>query len=319
MKNLISIIVPLFNEEENIPILLQDVQEVMAAENLAFEIILVDDGSSDGTYKVIKGQAAKDSRINGIRFRRNHGQTAAIMAGIELARGEVCITMDGDLQHDPGQIQEFLAKIKEGYDIVCSYRHKRDDAFLRRFPSRVANYVARKFSGHELKDFGSTFRAYRTSVAREMPIYGEMHRFIPVFAGMLTDRITEIPITLKPRLHGTSNYGLSRTFRVFSDLIVLLFFAGFFNRPSHIFGYISIMLGLPGFAILSWLSINKVFRQVPIMDSGPLFFLGVMLSLVAVQLFTTGIVCEYLVRIYYKKDNRQPYSLADTTFSKSSE
>jgi glycosyltransferase involved in cell wall biosynthesis len=319
MKNLTSIIVPLFNEEENIPALLQAVQEVMTRENLAFEIILVDDGSIDGTYKVIKEEAAKDSRVNGIRFRRNHGQTAAIMAGIEHARGEVCITMDGDLQHDPHQIPEFLTKIKEGYDLVCSYRHKRDDAFLKRFPSKVANYLARKFSGHDLKDFGSTFRAYRTSVAREMPIYGEMHRFIPVFAGMLTDRITEIPITLKPRLHGTSNYGLSRTFRVLSDLVVLLFFAGFFNRPIHIFGYISIILGLPGFTILSWLSVNKVFRQVPIMDSGPLFFLGVMLSLVAVQLFTTGIVCEYLVRIYYKKDNRQPYSLADTTFSKQSE
>ena len=319
MKNLVSIIIPLFNEEKNIPILLKGIQEVMAAGNLAFEIIVVDDGSSDGTYGVIKEQAAKDSRIKGIRFRRNHGQTAAIMAGIEHARGEISITLDGDLQHDPQQIPEFLAKIKSGHDVVCSYRHKRDDAFLRRFPSRVANYLARKFSGLELKDFGSTYRAYKTSVAKEMPIYGEMHRFIPVFAGMLTDRITEIPITLKPRQYGESSYGISRTFRVFSDLLLLLFFAGFFNRPIHIFGYISIILGLPGFTILSWLSVNKVFRQIPIMDFGPLFFMGVMLILVAVQLFTTGIVCEYLIRIYYKKGNRQPYSLAETTFTKSSE
>ena len=180
------------------------------------------------------------------------------MAGIERARGKICITIDGDLQHDPTQIPEFLQKINDGHDLVCSYRHKRDDAFLRRFPSRVANYLARKFSRLNLQDFGSTYRAYRTSVAREMPIYGEMHRFIPVFARMLTDKITEIPITLQPRLHGQSNYGLGRTFRVFSDLIVLLFFADFFNRPIHIFGYISILLGLPGGAILGWLSLNKI-------------------------------------------------------------
>lgn len=319
MKNLISIIVPLYNEEANIPILLQELKEVMTAENLAYEIIFVDDGSNDRTYEVIKEQAGRDSSINGIRFRRNHGQADAIMAGIEYAQGEICITLDGDLQHDPHQIPEFLAKINEGFDLVCSYRYKRNDAFLRRFPSRVANYIAKKFSGHELRDFGSTFRAYRTSVAKEMPIYGEMHRFIPVFAGMLTDRITEIPITVKPRHYGESSYGLSRTFRVFSDLLLLLFFAGFFNRPIHIFGYISLVLGLPGFAVLSWLSLNKIFRQMPIMDSSPLFFLGVMLCLVAVQLFTTGIVCEYLIRIYYKKDNRQPYSLAETTFEKSSD
>lgn len=314
MKNLLSVVVPLFNEEKNVPVLLKELLAVLEAEKLSFEILLIDDGSTDATFSVIRESAARDSRINGIRFRRNHGQTAAIMAGIEHARGEICITMDGDLQHDPRQIPEFLARIRTGFDLVCSYRHQRDDAFLRRFPSRVANYLARKFSGLQLRDFGSTFRAYRTSVAREMPIYGEMHRFIPVFAGMLTDRITELPITIKPRLHGLSNYGLGRTFRVFSDLLLLLFFAGFFNRPIHIFGYISILLGAPGFVILSWLSLGKLFWGIPIMDSGPLFFMGVMLCLVAVQLFTTGIVCEYLIRIYYKKEKRQPYSLAETTF-----
>jgi len=314
MKNLVSIIVPLYNEAENVPVLISKIREVLESEKLSFEIILVDDGSRDKTFETIKQEAAKDSRIMGLRFRRNHGQTVAIKAGIEYARGEICITMDGDMQHDPVHIPEFLKKMAEGYDLVCSYRYQRDDPFLRRFPSKIANYLARKLSKVNVKDFGSTYRAYRTSLAKEMPIYGEMHRFIPVFVGMFTNRMTEIPISLLPRLHGETKYGLGRTFRVLSDLVVLLFFSGFFNRPIHIFGYISIILGLPGLTILLWLSLAKLYGYIAIMDYGPMFIMGVMLCLVAVQMFTTGIVCEYLIRIYYNSDRRKPYSLAETTF-----
>ena len=315
MKNLVSIIVPLYNEEQNVPVLISKIREVLESEKVLFEIILVDDGSRDGTFETIKQEAAKDSRVMGLRFRRNHGQTVAIKAGIEHASGKICITMDGDMQHDPGHIPEFLKKMSDGYDLVCSYRFQRKDAFLRRFPSKVANYLARKFSKVNVKDFGSTYRAYQTSLAKEMPIYGEMHRFIPVFVGMLTDRITEIPISLQPRLYGQSKYGLGRTFRVLSDLVVLLFFSGFFNRPIHIFGYISVILGVPGFIILLWLSLAKLYGYITIMDYGPIFVLGVMLCLVAAQMFTTGIVCEYLIRIYYN-DKRKPYSLAETTFER---
>ena len=311
MENLISVIVPLHNEQENVPILVSRLRKVMDAAQLSFEIILVDDGSKDETFRIIRQEAENDSRIMGLRFRRNHGQTVAIKAGIEHARGDICITMDGDMQHDPAQIPAFLQKMEEGYDLVCSYRFQRDDGFARRFPSKIANFLARKFSKMELRDFGSTYRAYRTDIAREMPIYGEMHRFIPVFVSLLTDRITEIPIELQPRLHGESKYGLGRTFRVISDLLVLLFFAGFFNRPIHIFGYISILLGLPGLSILSWLSVHKLLGNISIMDYGPLFVFGVMLCLVAGQTFTTGIVCEYLIRIYYHHDHK-PYSLAET-------
>ena len=314
MKELVSIVVPLFNEEKNIPILVGRVRETLEAMNLPFEVILIDDGSRDGSFEVIKQQALKDDRIKGIRLRRNCGQAGAITAGINLAQGDICITMDGDMQHDPAQIPEFVAKIIDGYDLVCSYRFKRNDALLRRFPSKVANYIARKFSKLDVRDFGSTYRAYRASVIKEIPVYGEMHRFIPVFVGMLTDRITEIPISLQPRLHGQSNYGLGRTFRVLSDLMVILFFSRFITRPIHIFGYISMVLGLPGFFILVWLSLSKIFGNIAIMDYGPLFVFGVLLCLVSGQLFTSGIVCEYLVRIYYRDENRRPYSVAETTF-----
>ena len=321
MKKDISIIVPLFNEEQNVNIFADQLRKVLDSSQDNFEVIFVDDGSTDRTFDRIKDEFRKDNRFQGIRFRKNCGQTAAIKAGIEHANGEICITMDGDLQHDPGQIPEFIDKMREGYDLVCSYRFQRDDAFIRRFPSKVANSIARRFSGLGIHDFGSTYRAYRTELAKEIPIYGEMHRFIPVFMAMQTSHITELPIKVQPRIHGTSSYGFGRTFRVFSDLVLLLFFSGFFNRPIHIFGYISVLTGLPGFLILGWLGIGKLFGSLAIMDYQPLFFLGVLLCLFAGQMFTTGIVCEYLIRIYYGSDSnsQKPFSIMESTFDEGSQ
>jgi glycosyltransferase involved in cell wall biosynthesis len=310
----VSVIVPLFNEADNIEILIKSIQSVFENQKIIYELLLIDDGSRDQTYDVIQRMAAKDPRIKGIRFSRNHGQTAALMAGFNYAQGEFCISMDGDLQHDPNQILEFIETIKKGYDLVCSYRFQRNDAFIRRFPSKVANLIAKKISKLNLRDFGSTYRAYRTRLVKDVPIYGEMHRFIPIFISLLTNRITEIPINHMPRIRGTSKYGLSRTFRVFSDLWALMFFSGFFNRPMHIFGYFSLLFGLPGIAILLWLTAEKLLGMIEIMNYGPLFILGVMLSLLAVQMMTTGVVCEYLIRIYYNHDSRRPYHIAETTF-----
>jgi glycosyltransferase involved in cell wall biosynthesis len=314
MKRLLSIVVPVYNEAPNIQILVESVAAVMDRNHQTFEILLVDDGSRDHTFDAIRRAAEKDSRVRGIRFRRNFGQTAAIKAGAEHAQGEVCITMDGDLQHDPEQIPRFLQKIDEGFDLVCGFRKKRNDSLFRRIPSKVANFLARKISGLRLSDFGSTYRAYRTSLLKEIPMYGEMHRFVPIFFAGVSSRITEIPINVQPRRFGKSKYGLGRTLRVFSDLLSLFFFSGFFNRPIHIFGYMAILLGLPGFLILFWLSMGKIIGSISIMDYGPLFILGVLLCLVAVQVFTSGVVCEYLLRIYYKKDRPLPYHVAETTF-----
>jgi len=239
MNNFVSIVVPLYNEEQNVPILVDKLKNVLEAENLKFQIILVDDGSKDGTYRVIKEVALNDRRVAGIRFSRNFGQATAIKAGIEHARGDICITMDGDLQHDPIHIPDFLKKINEGYDLVCGFRYKRKDGLLRKIPSGAANFLARKFSGIHLSDFGSTYRAYNTSIIKNIIIYGEMHRFIPIFISTITDRIAEIPIHLGQRIHGKSKYGIGRTFKVLSDIISLLFITSFFNRPIHIFGYLS--------------------------------------------------------------------------------
>jgi len=316
MKQGISIIVPLFNEEQNVTVFADRLRKVLESCQENFEVIFVDDGSTDHTFDRIRDEYGKDKRFHGLRFRKNCGQTAAIKAGIERANGEICITMDGDLQHDPGQIPEFINKMREGYDLVCSYRFRRDDAFIRRFPSKVANAIARRFSGLRIQDFGSTYRAYRTELAKQIPIYGEMHRFIPVFMAMKTSHITELPIKLQPRIHGTSSYGFGRTFRVLSDLVLLLFFSGFFNRPIHIFGYISVLTGLPGFLILGWLGTGKLLGKLAIMDYQPMFFLGVLLCLFAGQMFTTGIVCEYLIRIYYGSGSgsQKPYSIMESTF-----
>ena len=314
MKPSLSIIVPLLNEAENVPILIDRLFGVLDEISPMAEILLVDDGSRDNTFDAVKQEAAKNDRVRGIKFRRNFGQTAAIKAGVDNARGDICITMDGDLQHDPEQIPLFLEKMDEGFDLVCGYRNKRDDGLMRKIPSKVANFLARKISGLRLKDLGSTYRAYRTSLFRQIVMYGEMHRFIPIFFAGETSKITEIPISVQPRNFGKSKYGIGRTFRVFSDLMSLLFFSGFFNRPIHIFGYMALLLGLPGFFILFGLSVGKIFAGISIMDYGPLFILGVMLCLVAGQVFTTGIVCEYLLRIYYKKDDLRPYNVAETTF-----
>ena len=313
MKPELSIIIPLFNEAENVPLLCKSLLDALDGKISDFQIILVDDGSRDRTFDAIRSAAETDRRIEGIRLRRNFGQTAAMKAGVEHASGEICITMDGDLQHDPMQIHEFLDKITEGYDLVCGYRVRRKDGLDRRIPSQVANYLARKISGLDLNDFGSTYRAYRTSLLKQISIYGEMHRFIPVFFAGLTGKITEIPIQVKPRRFGRSKYGLGRILRVFSDLLSLLFFSGFFNRPIHLFGYMSLFLGFPGFLILSWLSVEKMLGKIAIMDYGPLFILGIMLCLVSVQVFTTGVVCEYLLRIYYKNGRSQPYQVWETT------
>jgi glycosyltransferase involved in cell wall biosynthesis len=313
MPQLVSIIIPVRNEEENVPLLAEKLRAALGAADFPYEVLFVDDGSGDGTFGAVQRECARAPQFRGVRLRRNFGQTLAMVAGFDQAKGEICVTLDGDLQHDPAHIPSLVARVREGYDLVCTYRDQRNDAFLRRFPSKLANWLARKLSSVRVRDFGSTYRAYRTAVVREVPIYGEMHRFIPVFVSMISARVAEIPIKVQPRVHGRSNYGLGRTFRVLSDLIVLLFFSKFFNRPIHIFGYISFLLGFPGFALLSTLAFRKLAWGIPIMEYGPLFILGVLLCLVAVQLFTTGIVCEYLVRILYNPGRARPYSIAEQT------
>src|SRR5881628_1880500 len=237
-----SIVVPFFNEQENIPPLYMKLTEVMDGIGEPYELVFVDDGSKDDSFKVLTEIYEHDRRVNLVRLRRNFGQTPALKAGFDFARGEVIISMDGDLQHDPEEIPRFLEKIEEGYDLVSGWRHNRRDHWLmRQLPSRAANWMMAKLSGIDLHDFGTTFKAYRREIIQEIQLYGELHRFIPALAAGAGARIAEIPIKNPPRQNGKSNYGLSRAFRVFLDLLSTKFLLDYSTRPLHFFGFFGLL------------------------------------------------------------------------------
>ncbi len=237
-----SIVVPLHNEQENVTDLYDRLKAVMEASGENFEIVLVDDGSPTGPFTLLREIAAVDSRVTVVRLRRNFGQTSALAAGFDHARGEYIIAMDGDLQHDPADIPLFLEKIEEGYDIVSGWRNRRIDNFwLRRLPSRCANWLMAKLSGVDIHDFGTTFKAYRREILEQVPLYGELHRFIPALASWHGATICEVPIRNVNRERGTSHYGISRTFRVFFDLITIRFLLRYLSRPLHFFGTLGMM------------------------------------------------------------------------------
>src|SRR6058998_1393329 len=245
-----SIVVPFFNEQENIPPLYMKLTEVMDGIGEPYELVFVDDGSKDDSFKVLTEIYEHDRRVNLVRLRRNFGQTPALKAGFDFARGEVIISMDGDLQHDPEEIPRFLEKIEEGFDLVSGWRHNRRDHWLmRQLPSRAANWMMAKLSGIDLHDFGTTFKAYRREIIQEIGLYGELHRFIPALASSQGARIAEVPITNVQRPRQKSHYGLSRTWRVMADLITVRFLLRYSTRPLHIFGpigFASLAGGLSG-------------------------------------------------------------------------
>ncbi|HET7212646.1 MAG TPA: glycosyltransferase family 2 protein, partial [Terriglobia bacterium] len=232
-----SIVIPLFNEEDNLRPLYTKVVESMEAVSGGYQIVFVDDGSSDRTYSLLREICANDGRVMLVRLRRNFGQTTALQAGFDYAEGEVIISLDGDLQHDPAEIPQFIAKINEGYDLVSGWRVKRQDTWLtRRLPSRIANWMMAKLSGVDIHDFGTTFKAYRREILQQMRLYGDHHRFIPALASSFGARIAEIPIKNIPRTNGKSNYGLSRTIRVMLDLVSIKFLLEYSTRPLQFFG-----------------------------------------------------------------------------------
>src|SRR3974390_1093008 len=257
-----SIVVPLHNEQDNVTDLYDRLKAVMEANDEPFEMVLVDDGSIDGTFPLLKEIAAVDSRVTIVKLRRNFGQTAGLAAGFDHARGDYIIAMDGDLQHDPADIPMFLEKIAEGYDIVSGWRKNRVDNFwLRRIPSRCANWLMAKLSGVEIHDFGTTFKAYRREILEQVPLYGELHRFIPALASWYGASICEVPIRNVNRERGVSHYGISRTFRVFFDLITIRFLLKYLSRPLHFFGTFGMFSILAGVAIAGFLGVEKILNQ----------------------------------------------------------
>ena len=307
-----SIVVPFHNEEENVTVLYARLKQVMEQVGESYELVLVDDGSSDRTYKLMGEIAAVDSRVLLIKLRRNFGQTSALAAGFDHASGEFILAMDGDLQHDPSEIPNFLEKLDEGYDVVSGWRKERvDNLLMRRIPSRCANWLMAKFSGVDIHDFGTTYKAYRREVIQNIPLYGEMHRFIPALASWYGASICEIPIKNVPRERGKSHYGIGRTFGVFFDLLTIRFLLKYMSRPLHFFGGLGVLGILGGCSVAATLLGMKILNpQLYVMHHhGPMFVIGSVLIVSGIQLLAIGLLGELQVRHFHMGQQRTPYTI----------
>lgn len=302
----VSIVIPLYNEEENVDILHQRTKEAVDQLGLEYEILYVDDGSTDRTLSKLEEIQGKDKRVVVLSLRRNFGQTAAFAAGFDFARGDVVVTMDGDLQNDPKDIPKLLELIKDN-DLVSGWRKKRKDPFFtRRLPSILANWVIGRVTGVKLHDYGCSLKAYRRDVIKNLKLYGEMHRFIPAVASWYGVRMAEVETTHYPRMRGKSKYGLSRTVKVILDLITVKFLQSFSTKPLQFFGPIGLFSGALGFLISLYLSIEKIFLGRPI-GGRPMLLLGALLIIVGIQLIGMGLLGEMLVRVYHESQRKPIY------------
>ncbi|MEN2281739.1 glycosyltransferase family 2 protein [Algoriphagus sp. SE2] len=304
-KPQLSVVITVYNEEENIKPLLEATYSALSEIN--YEVILIEDGSTDRTVSEVKKYANERTKL--IIFNRNYGQTTALAAGIDMAKGEYIATMDGDLQNDPTDIPVMLnMAINEDWDVVAGRRANRKDGFvLRKIPSKIANWVIRNTTKVYLKDYGCTLRVYKAEIAQGMGLYGELHRFIPVLAKQQGARMTEMDVKHHPRIHGESKYGLSRTFKVMADLILMLFFQKYFQRPIHLFGGIGIVAFLIGVLINFYLLILKIMGED--IWGRPIMILGFILLLGGIQFITTGIIAEIIVRTYFESQDKTTYTI----------
>lgn len=310
---MLSVVVPIHNEEPSILPLYDRLTAVLSHVRRPYEIIFVDDASADRSYELLANLVQTDQHLKVIRLRRNFGQTAALSAGFDEARGKIIIAMDGDLQHAPEDIPVLLRKIDEGYDIASGWRKDRlDNAITRRIPSRIANWLMSKASGIDLRDFGTTFKAYRAEVLKDVRLYGELHRFIPALASFYGARVAEVPIQNTARASGASHYGLGRTFRVLFDILTIRFLLKYFTRPMHFFGSIGLMGTTLGSIMLGYCLVVKVFWRLDIIqEHGPLMIAGALLLLAGLMMFSTGLIGELLMRTYFESQNRRIYAIRD--------
>ncbi len=308
-----SIVVPFNNEEENVTVLYARLKQVMEQVGEEFELVLVDDGSNDRTYRLLEEIAAVDSRVLVVKLRRNFGQTSALAAGFDHASGEFILAMDGDLQHDPNDIPAFIEKLEEGYEVVSGWRKRRiDNLLLRRIPSLCANWLMARFSGVPLHDFGTTFKAYRREIIQSIPLYGQMHRFIPALASWYGASICEIPIRNFNRERGKSHYGIGRTVGVFFDLLTIRFLLRYMSRPLHFFGSLGVVGIFLGSAISAFLAGLKILHpHASVMAlHGPLLLVGAVLIVVGIQLLAVGLLGELQVRHYFSSAKQpMPYAI----------
>lgn len=307
----LSVVVPIYFEEENIRPLYAAITAALDPTGLQYEVICVDDGSGDTSFQVLKELASDDPRLRVIRFRRNFGQTAAMAAGFEAARGEVIVPMDGDLQNDPADIPLLLAKISEGYDVVSGWRKDRQDTFInRKLPSMIANGLISRFTDVHLHDYGCTLKAYRREVLEGIGLYGEMHRFVPALASRIGAKVAELPVRHHPRLHGTSKYGISRTVRVVLDLLTVKFLLSYATKPIQLFGKWGIYSMLLACGTGTAMVYMKFFADTS-MNRNPLLILTAFLLFMGVQFITLGLLGELNARTYYESQGKPIYSVRE--------
>jgi glycosyltransferase involved in cell wall biosynthesis len=307
----LSIVIPIRNESPNIDELYRDITDALERWGRSYEVVVIDDGSTDDSFERLSRHQQRDPRWRIIRFRRNFGQTAAFAAGIKHARGRLIATSDGDGQNDPRDLPEMIRRIEEGADIVCGWRKNRKDPWLtRRLPSGLANKLISVSTGVHLHDYGCSLKVFRAEVVKPLKLYGEMHRFLPAIASEMGVSIDEMAVNHRPRRHGTSKYGLSRTFRVVLDLLTVKFLMTYSTRPLQMFGLIGVPMGLVGFAITAWLSYQRLFGYESIANR-PLLLFGVVLIFTGVQLVTMGLLAEIMARTYHESQDKPTYIIRE--------
>ncbi|NEP49766.1 MAG: glycosyltransferase family 2 protein [Moorea sp. SIO3C2] len=311
----LSVVVPIYNEVESLPHLIDAIASTLTDTQLSYELICVDDGSTDGSTQLLKEQVLSRPNLRGVILRRNYGQTAAMAAGFNNARGRAIVTLDGDLQNDPADIPMLLAKLEEGYDLVSGWRKNRQDAAVTRLlPSKIANWLIGRTTGVKLHDYGCSLKVYRSELVADMNLYGELHRFLPALAFIEGARITELPVRHHARRYGSSKYGLGRTFRVLMDLLTIFFMKKFLTRPMHVFGLLGLSSLGAGIIIGAYLTIVKLGLNEDIGDR-PLLILAVLLISTGVQLFSLGLLGELLMRTYHESQGRPIYRVREVVSS----
>lgn len=309
---MLSIVVPIHNEEPSILPLYDRLTAVLERLRTPYEILFVDDASTDRSFGLLCMLADTDAHLKIIRLRRNFGQTAALAAGFDEAEGQVIVSLDGDLQHDPEDIPVLLEKINEGYDIASGWRKNRvDNALTRRIPSRIANWLMKKVSGVDLHDFGTTFKAYRAEILEDVNLYGELHRFIPALASFYGARIAEVPIKNIERPSGSSHYGLSRAVRVLFDIVTIKFLLTYLTRPMHFFGKFGLAGIVSGTGVLGYIVLEKLAGKEILAEHGPLLVAGALLWFGGLMLFSTGLIGEVLMRTYFESQGRRIYAIRE--------
>jgi glycosyltransferase involved in cell wall biosynthesis len=307
----LSIVVPLFNEEENIGPFLDELFEVLSATDLDFEVICIDDGSSDRTCDLLKERAPQEPRLRVLRFGKNYGQTAAMSAGFHAARGPVVVTLDGDQQNDPHDIPKLLEKYDEGFDVVSGWRRSRQDGFLHRtLPSRMANWLISRITGVHLHDYGCTLKVYRREVINRFELYGQLHRFIPALAAWSGGRITEMEVNHRSRSRGTSKYGIGRTVTVLLDLTIVKFLMSYGSHPIRVFGMAGFLSWAVALASLVAVVVMKLWQHTD-MTGNPLLYLAILGVIVGLQFLLMGVIAEMLMRTYHEAQDKRPYIIVE--------